>query len=418
MKITICSYDSPGNIDGPTSWMKRLLPYLRDNGIETRIIFFAANTKDLPAYNYFTRLGFTCKLIYWEKFNEEKIVEILQDVKEFPPDIFIPNYFPAACYASKWIKQSGIPTVCILHNDDDFHLKLIDVFASDNEQYNVSAIVGVSKMLTEIIKKKISQNVRVEFLPYGAPVPQSKSILQENDNLKLVYIGRMMEKQKRISDVAKAFCSVAKEIPGTECVLYGSGEDLSNVLAIINKDGKGLPVKYGGNLETSEVQQHLQQNHVFVLLSDYEGLPISLMEAMACGLVPVCSNIRSGMQELITQNETGFLVDDRDSSFINTIKKIKSDYKLWQKISLAARQKIVTEYAEDICNKKWLTFFNSLAAPKKTIQPIQIPDLSVLRALHYPVQFNRSGKAMPAGILVPAYKLKSWAGKMKRKILK
>ena len=73
--------------------MKRLLPYLRNHGVETRIIFFAAHTKNLPTYNYFKNTGIECKLIYWEKFNEEKIIEILEDVKAFPPDIFIPNYF-------------------------------------------------------------------------------------------------------------------------------------------------------------------------------------------------------------------------------------------------------------------------------------------------------------------------------------
>ena len=393
--------------------MKRLLPYLRDNGVETRIIFFAAHTKDLPTYKYFTTLGFACKLIYWELFNEQKIVEILEDIKKFPTDIFIPNYFPAACYAAKWVKQSGIPTVCILHNDDNFHLKLINVFALGDEANNISAIVGVSKLLTEIIKDQHPANVKVECLPYGAPVPQRHSELNTNDTLKLVYIGRMMETQKRISDVTKAMCRVAKEIPGTECVLYGSGKDLQNVLDILNTDGKGLPVRYGGKLETSEVQAHLLQNHIFVLLSDYEGIPISLMEAMACGLVPVCSNIRSGMTELITQNETGFLVNDRDDDFVNTIKKIKSDDTLWQRISELARKKIVEEYADEKCNKQWLDLLKKLNADKKVMQPVLIPTTAELRALDYPPEFNRSSNPMPAAIIAPLYKLRSFAGRIK-----
>ena len=393
--------------------MKRLLPYLRNNGVETRIIFFAAHTKDLPTYQYFTALGYACKLIYWELFNEEKIIEILNDIKNFPPDIFIPNYFPAACYAAKWVKQSGIPTVCILHNDDDFHLELINVFASENEENNVSAIVGVSKLLTEIIIRRHPKNVNVECLAYGAPVPQQQAVLQTNDTLKLVYIGRMMETQKRISDVTKAMCRVAKEIPGTECVLYGSGKDLQHVLDILNTEGKGLPVSYGGKLETADVQTHLLENHIFVLLSDYEGIPISLMEAMACGLVPVCSNIRSGMTELIIQNETGFLVNDRSDDFVDTIKKLKSDHDLWQKVSGSARKKIVEEYAEEVCNKRWLGFFKQLHANKKALQPVVIPTISELKTLYYPPEFDRSSNPMPAAIIAPLYKLKSFAGRIK-----
>ncbi|MDB5222733.1 MAG: hypothetical protein JWN83_1400 [Chitinophagaceae bacterium] len=417
LKITICAYDSPVNIDGPTSWMKRLLPYLRGNGVETRIIFFAAHTKKLPAYQYFTNQGFACKLIYWEHFNEEKIIEILEDIRSNPPDIFIPNFFPVACYAAKWVKQSGIPTLCILHNDDEHHLKLIDVFATGKEENKVSAMVGVSKLLTGIISDQQPYNVKVECLPYGAPLPEEIAALKENDTLKLIYIGRMADYQKRISEVAKAMCRAAKEIPGTECILYGSGQDLQNVLDILNNEGKGLPVQYGGNLETGEVQAQLLKNHVFILLSDYEGLPISLMEAMACGLVPVCSNIRSGMTELIIQNETGFLVNDRGDDFINTIRNIKTHPALWNKISEAARKKIIAEYSDESCNKRWLDFFKKLYSEKNVIQPIEIPAIMELRSLVYPAEFKPSSNPMPHPVLVPLYKLKFCAGRIKRNIL-
>ena len=55
MKITICAFDAPNNLDGPTTWIKRLLPYFKEKNIESRIIFLAANDKDLPAYNYFVK---------------------------------------------------------------------------------------------------------------------------------------------------------------------------------------------------------------------------------------------------------------------------------------------------------------------------------------------------------------------------
>ncbi|WP_371821102.1 glycosyltransferase [Chloracidobacterium sp. D] len=44
---------------------------------------------------------------------------------------------------------------------------------------------------------------------------------------------------------------------------------------------------------------------MFVLLSDYEGLPIALMEAMATGLVPICTAMRSGIGQLVVDGVTG-----------------------------------------------------------------------------------------------------------------
>lgn len=78
--------------------------------------------------------------------------------------------------------------------------------------------------------------------------------------------------------MAKAFCRVVKEIPGTECVMYGNGEALKSVLELLKKEGVGTAVKYGGVLSPGDVQDKFMENHVFVLLSDYEGIPIALMD--------------------------------------------------------------------------------------------------------------------------------------------
>ncbi len=418
MKITICAYDAPNNMDGPTSWLKRLLPFLKDHGIETRILFIAAHSKKLPAFDYFRKQGYSCKLIYWELFNEEKIQAILNDIKEYPPDIFIPNYFPEACHAAKWVKKAGIPTIGILHNDDDFHIELVRSFASKGKEVALSAIVGVSKLITQVITdQNPDEKVVVKCIPYGAPLPSRTTRYNFNEKLKLVYAGRMVEPQKRISEVAKAFCRVAAEVPGTECVLYGSGRSLENVLNILNNQGKGLPVYYGGNIETEKVQEHLLQNHVFVLLSDYEGIPISLMEAMGCGLVPVCTNIRSGMTELIEDGKTGLLVNDRRDAFVAAIKKIKGEDGLWSEISHAARLKIEKEYSGDVCNNKWLEFLFTLGANIKTSSVLEIPNISELKGLFYPVEFNRSSNPMPSFLIANLLRVKVYLGRIKRLIL-
>src|SRR5260221_6671661 len=330
MRVTICAFDTPGNIDGPTSWLKRLIPYLQKNGVTVRVIFLAANSKKLPFYNELKKRGVECKLIFWETFWEHKVVAILRDLAEFPPDVFVPNYFPVACYAARCAKKAGIPTVIVLHNDDKMHHALVDEFGSKDKENKATAIVGVSRFIKEAIDRKISKDVISEYITCGAPVPPESTVRSLSNPLKLIYAGRLMEHQKQISKVALAFCRVVKEIPGTEAIIYGSGNALKNVVKILDVHGKDLPVSYGGLLRSDEVQHYFLQNHVFILLSDFEGLPISLVEAMACGLVPVCMNTKSGVGEVIKNRENGFLITDREEGFIQVIKEIKNNYRLWQ----------------------------------------------------------------------------------------
>ncbi|MFZ4058013.1 MAG: glycosyltransferase family 4 protein, partial [Ferruginibacter sp.] len=368
------------------------------------------------AYTYFKNLGFEVEVIYWDLFQEEKIAAIVQDLINHRPDIFIPNYFPFAFYAGRWAKKAGIPTVMILHNDDEFHHALVDAYADEKDPFAVDAIVGVSKLITDMIVASAPHHPLVQCIPYGAPLPNTAATLAAGDVLKLVYAGRIVEPQKRISEVARAFCRVAKEIPGTQCTIYGSGRAEPALKEILRTEGAGLAVSFGGKLESTTVQAHLLQQHIFVLLSDYEGIPISLMEAMGCGLVPVCSNIRSGMTELIEHGETGFLVNDRGDDFVATIRTLKNNPALWTNLSQAARHKIEAQYSESVCNQQWLQLLQQLKASAGKQTALTVPSLEACKAFILRPEFKEYYNPRPAAYKVPFYRLRVWLGRKKREL--
>ena len=418
MKITICAFDAPNNLDGPTTWIKRLLPYFKKKNIETRIIFLAANDKNLPAYNYFVNEGFACKLIYWELFNDEKILAILNDVKEFPPDTFITNYFAIPLEAGKWIKKAGIPTVMVLHNDNKYHYDLVKKYAANNDESDVSSVVCVSNLIQQISQQTAPQHPSIKYIPIGAPVTEEVANLSADGELKVVYAGRIDEKQKRISDVTHAFCKAAKEVPGSTYTIYGDGPAVPAVLEILHTTGKDLPVRFAGKLQSTEVQAHLLQNQVFVLLSEFEGLPITLMEAMSCGLVAICTNMRSGISDLITNHIEGILIDDRKDEFVDAIKKLKEDRALWQQMSQAARQKIITAFSIETCSNQWISLFEDLVANAGERSALVIPSSKILKKIRLDNEFSRQNNPRPAALLVPFYKTKYLLGRLKRNLFK
>lgn len=78
---------------------------------------------------------------------------------------------------------------------------------------------------------------------------------------------------------------------------------------------------------------------LFVFMSHQEGLPVALMEAMACGLPAVCSNIR-GNTDLIEDGVTGLLANNTPEEVAQSISKMKSDTALRNRMASAALQKI------------------------------------------------------------------------------
>lgn len=78
---------------------------------------------------------------------------------------------------------------------------------------------------------------------------------------------------------------------------------------------------------------------LFVFMSHQEGLPVALMEAIACGLPAVCSNIR-GNTDLIEDGVTGLLANNTPEEVAQSISKMKSDTALRNRVASAALQKI------------------------------------------------------------------------------
>jgi colanic acid/amylovoran biosynthesis glycosyltransferase len=371
MKILICAHDQPNYINGPNIWLRRLLPELRNRGIEARLLFFTSGDPALcDSLNRLKQQGFLCDIYRGKQYTEHKIRWILNKINEEVPDVFIPNLIVPAYYAARWIKNAGIPTVGVLHSDDPFYRAIIEEFVKTGTDTPLSAIVCVSQFLTDLCESYGNNEFLVRKIPYGIPVPEQKASFA-TDTFRLIYAGRLVEKQKRISDVAHAFCKVVKEIPGTEAIIYGSGPDESNVRQIVQKNGHAIPVKLGGKIKNEDIQRHYLSGQVIVLLSDFEGLPIALMEAMACGLVPVCYNMRSGIPELIENNKTGIIVNDRREEFTATIRKLKNDNLIWSSISENAKLKIKNNYSIALNIRLWEDLLHELILRKKNVAVVE-----------------------------------------------
>jgi len=101
---------------------------------------------------------------------------------------------------------------------------------------------------------------------------------------------------------------------------------------------------------------------VILLTSDYEGMPITILEAMSRGCIPVVTSIRSGIPEMIQDGQNGYIVPIGDlKSFADRIHLISKDLELRKTISRNAAQTIAkNEFSIDRMADQYLIFFNVL----------------------------------------------------------
>ncbi|MEJ8568217.1 glycosyltransferase family 4 protein [Elongatibacter sediminis] len=360
LRVTFCAYDFPNYVGGPNAWLLRLLPQLGSLGIDCSVLFLTLDAENSPTAEALLKSGIPSKAFPFTQTTRKKIQWILGCVAENPPHVFVPNLVIPAYFAAGWVRAAGIPTVGILHSDDSFYHAIVDEFSSKEDFFRVSSLVCVSEYLMQSVRDKASPKTSVHYVPYGVPVPP-ETASQPDEDLKVIYVGRLEEEQKRISEVTRAFCEMVRQVPGTCAKIYGDGPAKTSIAKILQEEDKLGRVEIMGRVPSDEIQSHISQNHVVVLLSDYEGLPIALLEAMACGLVPVCLNISSGIPQLVKNGETGLLVSDRGKSFVSAIKSIKASRETWQSLSQSARNMIIESYSDKACADHWEAILRKLA---------------------------------------------------------
>jgi glycosyltransferase involved in cell wall biosynthesis len=139
------------------------------------------------------------------------------------------------------------------------------------------------------------------------------------DKLTIAYAGRLVQYQKRVFDYIDL--ADALEQLRTPFVTRLIGEFSPHDPALEQRFRKRADrhlrngsIELVGRLSRSQIMEELERNDFFVLLSDFEGFPLGLVEAMACGCIPVVADMESGVSEIITPGENGVIVHGRDYS--------------------------------------------------------------------------------------------------------
>lgn len=414
IRVTFCAYDWPNNVCGPATWLAQLLPRIKEHHIEPRCLVMCWQ-KPGPLLAELRIAGIDCQSVVCDGTAESRIRWILEDLRQTPPDVFVPNLVVPAMHAGRWVRAAGIPTIGVLHSDDKFYRAVSHVFGTDDKKNALSDLVSVSRELEQQVDALNLKHTQSHRIPYGVDVPATTTVRQPAQ-LRIAFVGRLAEEQKRISDVTRAFIRVTQEVPGTSAAIYGDGPDRSNVESILSEHTDRVPVKLLGRVPPSEIQRHLLNTDAIVLLSDYEGLPIAILEAMACGVVPVCLKMRSGIPELVEDGVTGLVVNDRDQDFTNAIRRLKENPDLWKRLSANARERVERENSIQANTNQWAKLLKNAAGRPGTSRPIRIPGRPKLPPVH-PDLAAEDPRGIYPGITTRMYQTsRRFLGRLKRRL--
>ena len=145
------------------------------------------------------------------------------------------------------------------------------------------------------------------FKPMDKNTLREKYKFNETDKI-LLYVGRF-KKEKGLDLLIKAFKRVKAKIPASKLVLVGDGPEKQNLFKLVNSLKLG-DVQFMNTVEHGEIPMVMNCADVFALCSLYEGMPTVVLEALACG-IPVVSTDVGDVHKVVHDNETGYIVRTR-----------------------------------------------------------------------------------------------------------
>ena len=242
---------------------------------------------------------------------EDGAVRLAKWVNAYRPDVFVVSISPDVAWLALPLLDASIATISIVHND-------VPAFYEPLKHYHsfVDRAIGVSNTAhRKIITQYGVSAGRATQIPYGVrslPAQQAQESFARVPNadtgLGIVYVGRLVTEQKRILDFALLASELLKREVRFQLHMIGEGSERRVFEAELRKRQLQGHVRVWGWLAPDEVMRRLPELDAFVLMSEYEGLSVALLEAMANAVVPVVTEIESGNVEVVKDGRNGFVV--------------------------------------------------------------------------------------------------------------
>lgn len=294
------------------------------------------------------------KNYYTRRFKQIKQMRDLID--RVSPNLVIAFITNQSALAVLGTRHNRIPVIMSCRGDPYEYTNIVEkmkIFVINHAEGGVFQ----SREAMRCYGKKLQKKSRVIMNP--CIVPEVRRIpWKERDN-EIAFVGRFQIVHKRQDLMLEAFSIIHKTLRDFKLVLYGDGNDRGEICDLIKKYKLENSVVMKGVV--NNIPQAISRSKLFVLASDFEGLPNALIEAMAVGLPVISTDWSPGaVHELINNGENGVIIPCNNSDILaQSAIEILSNPQKADKMGKTA-EKIRLQLSPDIIYKQWINYIEEV----------------------------------------------------------
>ena len=294
---------------------------------------------------------------------EDRIGGMLGRLREFRPDVVVACLGPSSFEVLRYL-PAGVRRLGMIQSDFPENYPPFSPYVP-----YLDGMVGVSRQIaTNLRKHPELGRIPTHCLPYGIPVPEQRThrvAREPNQPLRILYLGRLEQPQKRVRLFPSILHPLGTSRLSFEWTIAGDGPEREWLLANLPPQAGNARVHFAGPIKYRDVPTVLQGHDVVLLASKAEGLPLSLLEAMAHGLVPVVSHLASGVSEVVDSTSSKLIQPDHVDEYAEAIIWLAQHPKEAAAMANRAADSVRREYSVSAMADRWLAVLDQLCAPKE-----------------------------------------------------
>lgn len=239
---------------------------------------------------------------------------------------------------------------------DDYHQYLNERFLSIHKICDAFVVLCQPYQLFFERELKLDDNSKIISITNAIP-PRISSIPLDKKK-QILYVGRMTYHDKRIDRLIDIWKNIYKKFPDWEFVLVGDGEEREN----LEQQAKNYGLeRICFNGATNNPYEYYDNASILCLSSQFEGVPLVLLEAQQSGVIPIAFNCAAGVESVLSPNwENGVLIEDFSiAEYENALCQLMSDASLRQQIQKNIINK-AKEYNIKMIGDQWHELFDRL----------------------------------------------------------
>lgn len=323
-------------------------------------VIFIALSENKSSYPLLSEI----KYIFIEDRGENKVIILWNRYKNLRKEILKVN---PELIVNFWFQS--VYLCCLMGNK--IYRKVIYSERGDPSDREYQGILKVIRMIcfklikgfvfqSNAAKRYFNRKIQEKAVVISNPVfiDKNKIINITSDHHKIITVGRL-HNQKNQKLLIEALKEILPKYKNLILEIYGEGELKEELNYIINKYNLGNHIFLKGT--TTEIYQKIKEASIFVLTSNYEGIPNVLLEAMALGVPCISTDCKpGGVREIIKNMENGIIIPCNDVEALKESIIFLLENRNIANILGKNAEKIIELHSPKRIYQKWEKFFKSL----------------------------------------------------------